>query len=134
MYDLLSVVSYQAAGSPAEIEVVGIGAAAPVVLHAAALDPRIKVVTLDGGVLSWENVVRTPVSYNQLSNAVPGALAVYDLPELAAAGAPRPLTIRNSVDATGKPAAAASVEEAYRVARVAYEKAGAADKLKLVEK
>lgn len=131
VYDLLSVVGTQAAGSPAEIEVIGYGAAAPVVLHAAALDPRIKVATLDGGILSWDNVVRTPVSYNQLSNAVPGVLAVYDLPDLAAAIAPRPLTIRNPVDATGKPVTAAAWDATFKPVRAAYDKAGVAAKLKI---
>lgn len=115
------------------VDIVGFGAAAPVVLHAAALDDRIKSVTLDGCVLSWDHVVRTPISHNQLSSVVPGALAVYDLPDLAAAIAPRKLTLRNPFDATGQPAAAALVEGTYRPVRAAYEKANAADKF-VIEK
>ena len=38
------------------------------------------------------------VQLNQLTNVVPGALKVYDLPDLAAAIAPRPLTIEGAVD------------------------------------
>jgi hypothetical protein len=70
--------------------------------------------------ISWSNVVRTPISYNQLTNVVPGALAVYDLPDLAAAIAPRPLIIRNAVDAALKPVTQAALEEAYGPARKAY--------------
>ena len=93
-------------------------------LHAAALDDRIEEVTLEGMVLSWSSVVRTPISRNQLANVVPGALKSYDLPDLAAATAPRPLTIRNPVDAAGKPVSQAGLEAAYAVAREAYKAAG----------
>ena len=48
---------------------------------------------------------------------VPGALKVYDLPDLAAAIAPRPLTIRNPVDAAGKPLTKEAAEEAYKDVR-----------------
>jgi hypothetical protein len=126
--DLLSVVG-AVAPKGGGIEVVGVGSAAPVVLHAAALDDRIKAVSIESGLVSWDNVVRTPISTNQLGNTVPGALAIYDLPDLVAAIAPRSLTIRKPVDAAGQPADRAAVEEAYRPARAAYEKAGATDKL-----
>jgi dienelactone hydrolase len=99
VYDLLAVV--RAVGR--EVEVVGVGAAGPVALHAAALDDRVKFVTVEGSIPSWELVVRTPVTQNQLSGVVPGALAVYDLPDIVAAIGPRKVMIRNPVDAAGKP-------------------------------
>ncbi len=129
--DLLAVASQLPQDS--DIELVGIGSAAPVVLHAALFDSRIKAVTIDGCVLSWDHVVRTPISHNQLANVVPGALAAYDLPDLASAVAPRKLTIRNPVDATGQPATAAAVEGTYRLVRAAYEKANAKDQF-VIEK
>ena len=64
-------------------------------------DPRIEKVTLERSLVSWSAVVRTPISYNQLTNVVPGALAVYDLPDLAARLAPRRLTIRDTLDPAG---------------------------------
>ena len=87
--------------------------------------------TLDGGVLSWSLVARTPVTRQQLTNVVPRALEAYDLPDLAAALAPRPLTIKNPVDAAGNPIPQAAVEEAYAAARAAYRAASAADQLVL---
>ncbi|HLF93406.1 MAG TPA: acetylxylan esterase, partial [Planctomycetota bacterium] len=93
--DILAIVS-------GACHLVGVGSAAPVALHAAALDPRIQAVTLDGMVISWSAVAKTAVTYNQLTNVVPGALKVYDLPDLAAAIAPRTVTIRNPVDAAGE--------------------------------
>jgi hypothetical protein len=106
-----------------------VGGAGPAALHAAALEPRIKRLTLEGALVSWSAVVRTPVSHDQLTNVVPGALAAYDLPDLAAAVAPRPLTIRNPADPTGKPLARAAADDAYRPVRAAYAKAGAEKQL-----
>src|SRR5205085_11356947 len=57
------------------------GAAGPVALHAAALDPRIPEVTIERSILSWSSVVKTPITQNQLANVVPGALEFYDLPD-----------------------------------------------------
>jgi dienelactone hydrolase/pimeloyl-ACP methyl ester carboxylesterase len=108
-----------------EARLVGVGAAAPVALHAAFLDPGFTEVVLERGLVSWAAVVRAPVSVNQLTNVVPGALKVYDLPDLAAALAPRPLTIRGAVDPQGKPLTQAQMEEAYAGVREAYRKAGA---------
>ena len=125
--DFLSVIS-------SDVHAVGVGAAAPVVLHAAAFDPRIREITLDGMVVSWSNVARTAVTTNQFTNVVPGALVVYDLPDLAAALAPRPLTIVNPVDAAGKPVAQEELDAAYGVARAAYAAAGAEKNLVLEAK
>jgi dienelactone hydrolase len=124
--DLLGVINTNRA-----VELVGSGSAGPVVLHAAAMNDRVKAVTIDGALVSWDSVLRTPISHNQLANAVPGALAVYDLPDLAAALAPRPLTIRNPVDAAGKPLTKEAAEAAYQRVREAYKSAGAADKFTL---
>jgi hypothetical protein len=114
------------------VELLGLGGAGPVALHAAMMNDRVKAVTIDAALVSWENVVRTPISNNQLVNVVPGALKVYDLPDLAAALAPRPLTIRNPVDAAGKSLTREEAEEAYKGVRAAYKKADAADNFKLV--
>jgi dienelactone hydrolase len=128
--DLLGVINV----APKELGagLVGVGSAAPVVLHAAMMNDRVKAVTIDGGLVSWENVLRTPISHNQLVNVVPGALAVYDLPDLAAAIAPRPLTIRNPVDAAGKPLSKEAAEEAYKGVRAAYKAANAENKFTLI--
>jgi hypothetical protein len=56
---------------------------------------------------------------------------VYDLPDLAAAMAPRPLTIRHPVDPVGKPVSQAELEAAYAKAREAYKAAGAEQNLLL---
>jgi pimeloyl-ACP methyl ester carboxylesterase len=102
------------------IELVAIGTAAPVALHAAVLDPRIRRLTLEEMVVSWTAVAKTAITHNQLSNVVPGALKTYDLPDLAAALAPRPLAIVAPRDPAGAPVTQAVLEEAYAVVRSAY--------------
>ncbi|HEX7900710.1 MAG TPA: acetylxylan esterase [Planctomycetota bacterium] len=83
------------------LHLVGVGSAAPVALHAALLDPRVRKLTLEGMVISWTAVASTAITRNQLANVVPGALAAYDLPDLVAAFAPRPLVLRGSTDPEG---------------------------------
>jgi cephalosporin-C deacetylase-like acetyl esterase len=114
--DLLGTVEYLGK----DVHLAASGPAGVAALHAAALDPRIKSVSIEGSLVSWSSVVQTPISKGQLPNAVPGVLAWYDLPELAALVAPRPLTIRKPVDAAGNPVAQAELERVYAVCRQAY--------------
>lgn len=117
--DLLSII---AGVQPKKVptHLIGVGSAGPIVLHAAALEPAIKEVTVERSVVSWSSVVRTPLSHNQLTNVVPGVLQVYDLPDLAALIPPRPLTIRAAVDPALQPVSQGALEEAYARARAAY--------------
>ncbi len=107
MVDVLSVLEGLEAerGEGAGFHVVGVGMAGPVVLHAAFLDEKglIKEVTLERSLTSWEDLVKQGISRNQLGSVVPGALRVYDLPDLAARLAPRPVHIAIPVDASGQP-------------------------------
>jgi hypothetical protein len=52
-------------------------------------------------VSSWTDVAKTAITINQLSNVVPGALKVYDLPDLVAGLAPRPVSIVSPVTGSG---------------------------------
>ncbi len=92
----------------AGFHVVGVGMAGPVVLHAALLDDAgsIKEVTLERSLTSWGDLVKQGIGRDQLGSVVPGALRVYDLPDLAARLAPRPLHIETPVDASGQPVSA----------------------------
>ena len=81
--------------------------------------------------ISWSSVARTPITINQLTNVVPGALKVYDLPDLAAAIAPRPLTVRAPLDPAGKPISQTALEEAWAAAKAVYEANGSGTRLVL---
>ncbi|HEX7900970.1 MAG TPA: hypothetical protein VF950_24640, partial [Planctomycetota bacterium] len=76
---------------------IGIGTAGPAVLHAAFLADR--EVEIEDALGSWMSVVETPFTDDQYSNALPGVLLAYDLPELAAAAK---ATVRRPVGASGR--------------------------------
>jgi pimeloyl-ACP methyl ester carboxylesterase len=133
VFDVLSVIRCMANNRSEEVSIVGIGPAAPIALHAAALSPIVKQSTIENGLVSWTNVAGTPVTYDHLTHVVPGALRVYDFPELAALVAPRVLTIRSAVDAAGKPIAKEALQSEYAHAKKAYASAKAEMKLTLDE-
>ena len=87
---------------PGEVRLVGIGRAGPVALHAAALEERFSEVLIERSIASWMDVVATPLCRHQLQGIVAGALERYDLPDLVRAIAPRPVNIRETVDARGE--------------------------------
>jgi len=107
-------------------DVVGIGPAGPVVLHAALLDERglFKSVTLERSLVSWSDILRKKISRDQLGNVVPGVLQAYDLPDLAARLVPRRLAILAAVDAAGDPVSQSELEAAYAGCVKAYGPAG----------
>jgi dienelactone hydrolase len=121
--------NFPAQGFPG-FDIVATGPSALAALHAAVLDEHglIRGLTMDRSVVSWQGVVRTGVCKGQLAWAVPGVLAYYDLPELAARLAPLPVTVRNPVDPLGKPVQLAELRSAYAAALDAY---GAGGKLVL---
>jgi cephalosporin-C deacetylase-like acetyl esterase len=132
VYDLLQAFrALQRSDDTSGFHLIGIGQGGPIALHAAALDDRVKSVEIDRSLISWDAVARTPLSMGQLSSVVPGVLESYDLPDLAAAIAPRPLTIRAPVDPAGKPVPRESLDSTYAACRAAYKKTGAASAFEL---
>jgi murein DD-endopeptidase MepM/ murein hydrolase activator NlpD/cephalosporin-C deacetylase-like acetyl esterase len=120
VFDLLSVIGATAAESQRGVHLIAYGQTGPIALHAAAIDSRIHELTLIHSIASWYDIVRRRVSRDQLSNIVPGALEVYDLPELAGLIAPRPLAIVEPVDPSGVPIAREEVELDYSAAIAIY--------------
>jgi len=95
---------YRAGEKPRRVHLIAIGEAGPPALHAAALEPEMFAsVRLDRSLVSWSNVVRTPVTRNQLINAVHGALNTYDLPDLLATLPQEKVTVTEPLDAAGRP-------------------------------
>jgi pimeloyl-ACP methyl ester carboxylesterase len=125
--DVLAVV--RAAGRD-EVHVFAEGVTGPIALHAAALDPTIRQITLDHSLVSWSNVAHTPISKDQLSSVVPGVLAIYDLPDVAAMLAPRPLRLRGTVDAAGRSVALTELARVYQGCRERYAAIGAGKQLR----
>jgi hypothetical protein len=90
--------------TPRPIRLVATGECGVPALHAAAVAPEaFTAVELRRCVASWDHVVRTPESRNQLVNVVHGALAVYDLPDLVALAGENKVTVVEPVNALGQP-------------------------------
>lgn len=116
VHDLLAVIAQR----DENVELIGIGKGAQVVLHAAALSSRVQSVRLERPLVSWTNVVETPLAVDQLTQVVPGVLTVYDLPELAASLAPRRLEIVSPINAVGQTLDADAAKAAYQKVAAAY--------------
>jgi cephalosporin-C deacetylase-like acetyl esterase len=104
------------------LRVVGQGAGALWVLYAAALDPRIANVTTERGLASYKLLAETDRYTHGAGIFVRDVLKHFDLPHVAAAIAPRPLTLANPVDAMKRPVDAAEI---YAFTAATYRSAGA---------
>ena len=71
-----------------------VGAGALTLLHEAVVDERIKELALDAMLVSYESVITHRIHRNIYESPVPGALKVYDLPDLGRDGAPAGLDRR----------------------------------------
>ncbi len=77
-----------------EIDLAGVAAAGPVVLHAAALDERFDSLTLSEPIPSWvDDFVAKPLARDLMGHVVPRALLKYDLPDLVHVIRPRKVTV-----------------------------------------
>jgi cephalosporin-C deacetylase-like acetyl esterase len=116
---------------PNAITAYGSGAMGVVVLHAAALDSRIKKVVVENTLASYRMVLDEPLHRNVSEIVIPGVLAKYDIGDLLAAVAPRQVTVINPQDATGVVISAEQFRRATGAASVRVLERGAADALPL---
>lgn len=112
-----------------EIGAVAWGSMGIALLHAAAFDPSIQKIALIEPLISFQSVVANRYYSLDAGALVANALTSYDLPDLAAALAPRPLALIDVADQLGKPIGPDSMEAGYRVTRDAYAMRGARDRL-----
>ncbi len=114
--DLVRLVETIKKSFPAdEIWGVARGTMGPSLLHAAVLEPRFARVAIAGMYSSYQEIVETE-RYNPgfVYSMVPGALLAYDLPDLAASLAPRPLLMADLTDSMGKALDMTELEKACR--------------------
>jgi hypothetical protein len=90
------------------------GALTVAALFAAALDDRIELVYLDGGLASYRSLLAAEEYVCPPANILPGVLACADLPEVAAAAGPRRVILAGPVDGAGAPMRFAAAEALYR--------------------
>jgi pimeloyl-ACP methyl ester carboxylesterase len=135
--DLLAVFEYLAGRDdvdPDRVAVLGRGAGGILALSLAALEPGVEKVALEETVLSYMEIVRARYHEDLVASFVPGVLKDFDLPDLAAAIAPRPLWLVDPVTPTH---ALVSVERAraeYALARSAYGRAGRATAFRVLHR
>jgi dienelactone hydrolase len=123
VFDVLQALRGLDRNGKAPEHLIGIGAGGPIVLHAAALDPNDGSVTIESSILSSSLAARASSPRGDLAGTVPGVLASYDLPDLAASLAPRRLTVRGSLDPAGKAVSPDDLQRAYDVCKAAYKQA-----------
>jgi cephalosporin-C deacetylase-like acetyl esterase len=107
-----------------QIHGMGRGNGAVALLYAATLDTRIKMVVLEQMLQSYRAVVDNRVQRQVFESAVPRVLRFYDLPDLVAALAPRPVWIVSPVDAVGQVLPVQRALGPYDVARGAFKLLG----------
>ncbi len=106
---------------------------APVLLHAAAFDQGITRIALIEPYSSYRSIAMSRF-YNSsfIYGVVPGALKVYDLPDLAASLAPRKLMMVGTTDGNGKKTDQDRIEKDLAILRTAYQSKESANQLKIV--
>jgi hypothetical protein len=88
-------------------------------IFAAALEPMIAGLYLNGGLVSFQKVIETEVYHQPFANFVPDLLKHTDLPDVVAGLAPRKVTLAGTTDAKGLAMPAAGVTEIYAAAKQA---------------
>ena len=109
----------------------GKGFVAVDLLHAAAMDARIAGVVIEDGLLSYASFARTPIHRQIFEWVIPGVLGKYDLPDLVAALAPRPVELVNMRSPLGNKVFLREVQSEYGYAQAGYAALGAATRLRL---
>ena len=129
--DVLKAVDYLASRKEVDgkrISAIGHGAGGLIALYAAALDDRIRSAAATRSLISYEAIVENELYTHRFSSFAPGALRDFDLPEVAALVAPRPLLLLNPVDEVHRVAPADEVAKTYQTTSLVYGLAGSAER------
>jgi cephalosporin-C deacetylase-like acetyl esterase len=113
------------------LHVVGQGAGALWVLYAAALDPRIASVVAERGLASYKALAQVDRYTQGASVFIRDVLKHFDLPHVAAAIAPRPLTLVAPVDAMKRTVESERASQIYAFTADAYRDVGAAGSFRI---
>jgi cephalosporin-C deacetylase-like acetyl esterase len=114
--------------SQAGVRLIGKGRGALWSLFAAALDHRILAVVCEDGLLSYRSLTRVDRYLYSADIFVPSLLKHFDVPQVAACVADRPLTVLSSLDTMQRPVTAIESREAYQWTAKIYEVVGAGDR------
>jgi dienelactone hydrolase len=109
----------------------GRGFVAADLLHAAVLDERIAGVIIEGGLLSYASIARAPIHRKIFDIVIPGVLGRYDLPELVASLAPRPVSLVNLRSPLGSQVFLRDARKEYAYAAACYAAIGAEEQFRV---
>ncbi|MCK5174846.1 MAG: hypothetical protein KAR47_15735, partial [Planctomycetes bacterium] len=102
--DILACARLLAGNNNSGVGLIAVGKIGPPALHAAAVEPDLFAsVKVSRSLVSWSRVIHQKLNQGQFSNAVQGALEVYDLPDLAGLVGTDKIEITDPVDAMGQP-------------------------------
>jgi cephalosporin-C deacetylase-like acetyl esterase len=90
--DVIAAVNFMqgsTTGDPNQITAQASGHLGLILLHAAALDPRIKHITIDHTLESYSSLLHAPMPIDAPEDILPGVLLHYDIPDLIKALGPR---------------------------------------------
>jgi len=124
-------VASRADAGTAGVRVVGRGMGALWALYAAALDARIGSVVCENGLLSYRSLTESDRYVHGASIFVRDVLRHFDLPQVAAAVADRPLLLLSPVDAMRRRVDAPRAQAEYQFTREVYTGAGAPDRFRI---
>lgn len=110
---------------------IGRNEAAIPLLYGAVFDNRLRSIALEGMLVSYDAVVNTRIHRLVFEQIVPGALEDFDLPDLAAAIAPRAVSISDSITPAGAPVTHDEIVKAYSSTAKAFQLAGAPSALRI---
>jgi hypothetical protein len=117
----------------AGVRLIGKGQGALWSLFAAALDPRILATVCDGGLLSYRTLTQGDHYRYSADIVLPGVLKYFDLPQVAAAVADRPLALLAPVDAMQNSVDVGLARKTYQWTQEVYKAVGAAARFRLRE-
>jgi len=101
--DALGALAWLHANGGGTVSIEGAGETGPIALQAALLDDKVASVRIEASQISIRAAVDLPMQRDLPPVAVPGMLAAYDLPDVIAALAPRPVEILAPIDPLGNP-------------------------------
>lgn len=104
----------QMTGGSQPVAIAALGALTAPALFASALEPSVGSLYLAGGLASFASILDGMDYQHPFANFVPGLLAHTDLPEMAAAMAPRTVVIAGAIDGRGATMDGEKAREAYQ--------------------
>ncbi len=126
--DILRAVDYAASRSDVDTSAIslhGVGMGGAMVLHAALLDSRVASVVAQNSLISYKSIALNEMYDYHANVMVPGVIGRYDLSDLVAGIAPRPVRLAGTLDQRKAAATRDAVAAEYAVARGAYDACGA---------